>query len=58
MDVHKLILFVKNMGQFTTPCGVNTRTASYFDDDYVHNNRNNSTTNCSNNVFIVTRASI
>jgi len=27
------------MRQFTTPRGMNTRTTSYFDDDYVHDNR-------------------
>jgi len=40
------------------PRVVNTGTASYFDDHEVHNNKNSSITNNSNNVLIVIRSPI
>jgi hypothetical protein len=41
-----------------TPRVLNTRTASYFDADDVHDNKNYSTTNNSNNVLTTIRPSI
>jgi len=58
MDVEKLVLLVKDHEVIYDASFVNTRTASYIDDDDVHNNKNSSITNNSSNVFIVIRYSI
>ena len=49
---------VKDHGAIYRTFVVNTGTASYFNDDDVHNNINNSTINNSNNVLIVIGPSV